>query len=168
MIRKRNKAHLSTRLTATGCLPPANIIMDKFTYHHWTRQLVGLITLSPGSKQLIQAMLLEAPVCPKGDGEYLKCNIVSVTDKYIKPMQYVGSTGDGVYIHTGVGEKLDKHYGIKGIQTWDPMHAAATVDSALRKSDSFKWLVEMTLTIAQANRFINWGAEWSHFFEVNI
>ena len=84
------------------------------------------------------------------------------------PEQYVGSTGDGVYLHTGVGEKLDKHYGTRGIQTWDPMHAAATVDSALRKSDSFQWLGEMTLTIAKANRFINWGAEWSHFFEVNI
>ena len=81
VIRKRTNAHLSTRLAATGCLPPVNIIMDKFTYHHWTRQLVGLITLSPGSKQLIQPMFLEAPMCPKGDGEYLKSNIVSVTDK---------------------------------------------------------------------------------------
>ena len=76
-------------------------------------------------------MFLEAPKCPKGDGEYLKDNIVAVTDKYIKPEQYVGSSGDGVYIHTGVGEKLDRHYGVKGVQSWDPMHAAATVEKVL-------------------------------------
>ena len=120
VLRGRFQTFLSSPLVATDSLPPVNIIKDKFTYHHWTRQLVGLVTLSPGSKQLIKAVFLAAPKCPKGDGEYLKDNIVSVTDRYIKPEQFVGSSGDRVYNDTKVGEKLDQHYGVESnqLQLW--------------------------------------------------
>lgn len=60
-VRQRVSTFLSSRMVATGCKPPVNIIMDKFTHQHVTRQLVGVITLVPDSPNLIQALYLAAP-----------------------------------------------------------------------------------------------------------
>jgi hypothetical protein len=91
--------------------------------------------------------------------------------------QYTGGTGDGVYAHCalcGVYDRLDKHYGMKGVPTTDKMHRAATVDTKLRnpkaehniKQNMFIWGNEVTLTISKAIMYVNWGKEWYHFFEV--
>ena len=84
-------------------------------------QAVGLTYLVPGSYQLIQTGYLAAPPCPRGDGESLKDSIVGVTDSYIEPQQFAGMSGDGVYVTTGVGSKLDKYYDVKGHHDWDYM-----------------------------------------------
>ena len=170
-VRKRIKTLLSSKLVATGCLPPVNIVADKATHQHKTRQLVGVITLNPGGKNLIEALYLSAPGCPRGDGEYLKDNIVGVTDKFIDPSQYAGSTADGVYEHCKVGEKLDAHHGQKAHFTWDPMHSAPTIDTAMRNTKAdhapiFAWLNELTTAIGEGNKFINLGREYDRFFQV--
>ena len=60
-VRERLSGYLNSRLVATNSKPPVNIIMDKFTHQHVTRQLVGVITIVPDSPQLIQALYLGAP-----------------------------------------------------------------------------------------------------------
>ena len=70
-------------------------------------------------------------------GEFLKDKISEVVDKWIQPQQYQGSVGDGVYGHCSVTEKLDQHYERKGFATWDGMHKAATVGTAMRNDMDF-------------------------------
>ena len=70
-VRKRVSGYLNSRLVATNSKPPVNIIMDKFTHQHVTRQLVGVITIVPDSPQLIQALYLGAPRYVKKNDEIL-------------------------------------------------------------------------------------------------
>ena len=158
-------------MVATGCKPPINLMADKATHQRETRQLIGGITLNPGGPELLVPVFLDAPKCPRGDGVYLKDNIVKVADVYVTPDQVGGFTGDGVYEHCSVGVLINGHYGIKAVFTWDQMHLAATVDSALRnpkKPHAFKfaWLNNMTKTIGKGVTFVAWGMEWHHFFVV--
>ena len=128
-----------------------------------------MTTVVPGAPKLIQAAYLGAPPCPRGDGIGLCENITSITDDYIKPEQYGGSTGDGVYIKNSVGEKLDKHHNKKTHHNWDDMHAAATVDTNMRKPTAlpeFDFLNKITDIISDANGFINYGVEYDRFFKV--
>ena len=48
-VRRRMKQMLGSRLVATGCLPPVNILADKATHQRWSRQFVGAITVNPGA-----------------------------------------------------------------------------------------------------------------------
>ena len=112
--------------------------------------------------------------CPRGTGEHLTNSVTSVTDQFITKEQYTGSTGDGVYGHCGVPDRLDEHYSRTGVATWDKMHIAATQDTKMRnpkeefnnKQKKFNWLNEITITISKAMKYVNWGKEWDHFFEV--
>ena len=170
VVQGRLKRHLANRLPQTGCLPPCKILADKATHKHWTRQLIGIATIVPGAPSLIQSWVVGMPKCPKGDGEYLKGNIVGVVDKYLSPEQYCGTSMDGAYINCQVGPKLDEHFGRKGYHDWDPVHAAATIDTAMRgekQRKRFEWLHKITKSISSSNSFINWGMEWDRFFKVN-
>ena len=106
--RGRLKALLSTRMEATGCLPPVNIFADKATHQRNTRQLVGVITLNPGGQDLLVALLLGLPLCSKGDGSSLCTNIEDVTKAYVNDEQVKCFTGNGVYAHTKVAEILSQ------------------------------------------------------------
>ena len=157
-------------MLATGCLPPVCMVADKATHQRETRQLVGAITLNPGGPELLISVFLGAPKCPRGDGYSLKDSIVSVETKFIKPSeQHVAFAGDGVYSegHCAVGKKLDEHYQIKSFFTWDQMHLAATVETAVRKLHEFLWLVELFKVIGMGVRFVAWGMMWYHFFQVS-
>ena len=170
-VRRRMKEMLGTRMVATGTLPPVNLCFDKATHQRETRHLVGCLTLNPGGKEPIVALLLGLPKCAGGTGPILTNSITEVADEYIVPEQYVGGTGDGVYEHCGVGALLDRHYDRKGFFTWDLMHLAATIDALLRNlkkphSAQFKWLNLMTEIIRKSVTFVQWGMEWTRFFEV--
>ena len=169
-IQRRWKKHLSNRCPQTGCLPPVKILADMATHQHWTRQAIGLAVLMPGSQQLIQTIILGFPRICKHDGESLSKNIAEAVDPFIQGEQYLGTSFDGAYKTSNVGEKLDKHFGgVEGIHDWDPVHAAATVDTAMRsdkESRKFGWLNKITQTISSCHKFINWGAEWDRFFKV--
>ena len=85
--------------------------------------------------------------------------------------QYSGFSGDGVYDHTKVGSKLDHIYRKRSFFTWDLMHLAALVDTAMRNPKGvhckkFEWLNKLTETIGSGISFIKWGQEWAHFFDV--
>ena len=168
-VQRRWRKHLSTRCPQTGCLPPVKILGDMATHQHWTRQAVGLAVLMPGSKQLIQTIILGFPRICKHNGESLSKNIAETVDPYIKGEQYLGTSFDGAYGTVKVGEKLDEHFGVEGVHDWDPVHAAATICTAMRSDNEARisvWLNKITQTISSCNKFINWGAEWDRFFKV--
>ena len=111
------------------------------------------------------------PPCAGETGEQLKDSIVDVTDKCIISPQYEGLTGDGVYKHCSVAPKVDEDYRKKGNFTHDLMHLAALVDTAMRNDKAphkakFAWLNSLTQVIGAGIRFIQWGKEWKHFFDV--
>ena len=56
----------------------------------------------------------------------------------LKAEEYMGSLGDRIYFRTKVGAKLDHHYGVQGMETWDPMHAAARMAIGARKMPAFR------------------------------
>ena len=83
----------------------------------------------------------------------------------------VAFSGDGVYDHCKVTEKLEQKLERKLIFTWDPMHKAALTDTALRSgkkewSKRFQWLVELTEVIGKGVTYVAWGKSWKEFFDV--
>ena len=167
----RLKEYLSSPMVATGCLPPVNIMADKATDKRDTRHLIGLLTYNPGGPTLFKAFFLGAPKCAGGTGDILTESILTVVDPYLKPSQYCGFSGDGVYKHTKVPEKLDRHFGRRGVFTHDLMHQAALVDTFMRNpkaahSVEFSWLNTLTQTIGSGVSFIQWGKEWAHYFRL--
>ena len=130
-----------------------------------------MLTYNPGGATLLTSFFLGAPKCPEGTGQHLASSIVEVVTPFINKSQYAGLSGDGVYKHTGVPQKLDEHFGKECVFTHDLMHVAALVDTSMRNSKSkhagkFVWLNQLTLAIGAANTFIHWGKEWAHFFKV--
>jgi hypothetical protein len=82
-----------------------------------------------------------------------------------------GFTGDGVYQHTKVTAKLEERLNIKLEYTWDQMHRAGLVSTALMSgektwSKKFLWLVGMTGVIGKAVTFGAWGKPWKDFFDI--
>ena len=88
--------------------------------------------MNPGGPELLIPVFLDAPKCPKGDGEYLKDNIVGIVDGFVTGNQIAGFTGDGVYINCEVAAKINKHYDNNCYSTWDGRHLTNTVETALR------------------------------------
>ena len=120
---------------------------------------MGVLTYNPGGKNLFEAFMLGIPLCPRGTGEHLKDSIVEVVDEFIEPSQYTGFSGDGVYPHCGVPEKLNDYYHQRGIFTYDLMHLAALVDIHMRNtkkshSAEFAWLNTLTQDITLSIQFI--------------
>ena len=165
-VEKNVKNHFQTKMKQTGKKPPAKILADKATWKHHTRNIVGIVSVFPDSPKLIQAVYAGAPVCPKGDGESLRDNTASVTDKFISGEQYMGGSVDGATLHCNFGPLMDEHYGRQGIWDWDPLHCAGLVDTHMRKDPTFQWLNDMTADISRCNKFFNIGKEFHHFFEV--
>jgi hypothetical protein len=131
-VQKRWSNFLASPMVATGCWPPVSVMADKATHQRNMRQLIGGITINPGGEALLVPVFFGAPICPRGDGQYLKDNVVATIDSFIISEQIVNFTGDGVYEHCGVGEKLNSHYNINATFTWDQVHHAATAETALR------------------------------------
>ena len=171
VITGRIKKHLSTRLPQTCCFPPCKVVEDSATYRHDTRLFIGLTTVFPGSKPLLQSVFCGAPKGVKGDAATIAESMFSTVSPYICPEQYLGTSEDGANFLAHVGEHLDQLMGVEGHHDWDGVHAAATVDTGLRNpkkewAKKFSWLNETTDIISKAFRFINWGMEWARFFKV--
>ena len=146
VITSRIQNHLSTRLKQTGCLPPCKVVEDGATYRHDTRQLVGLTTIFPGDKPLLQSVFCGAPKGIRSDGASTAKSMAIVTADYIVPQQYLGTSADGANYLAHVGELLDKELGKKGHHDWDGAHAAATIEAELRNpkktwAQKFSWLI---------------------------
>jgi len=175
VVRSRIKKFMGSPMAATGSLPPCNITADKATDKRDSRHLIGILTLNPGGTSLFKAFFLGAPKCARGTGEELTASIVAVVDEFVTSVQYRGFTGDGVYLHTGVGDKLNKHFGRRGVIVHDLMHKAALTDTKMRNPDAkdmpadhkdkFAWLNTLTIVIGSSVVFIQWGLEWDNYFK---
>ena len=146
---------------------------DGSTHKHITWQLIGLVTIFPGDKPLIQGVFLGAPWSAKHDAITTSKNIYTVVNPHMSPDQYLGSSVDGATYLCHVGEQLDLLIGVDGHHDWDGVHHEATVDTGLRNprkpwANLFEWLNKMTEIISKANRFINWGIEYDRFFRVSF
>ena len=173
VITERVKEHLCTKLPQTGCLPPCKVVEDGATYKHDTRILIGLTTVFPGSKPLIQSVFCGAPKGTKSDGASIAETMFTTVSPFIKPEQYLGTSEDGANFLAHVGELLDELFGVEGHHDWDGTHAAATIDTGLRNpkkewAKEFEWIMEIITTISKAFRFINWGMEWERFCKVRL
>ena len=98
-------------------------------------------------------------------------NFWRVNSIYERYFQVVGFTGDGVYQHTKVTEKLQEKMNTKVEYTWDQMHRAGLVSTALMSgkkiwSKKFSWLVEMTGVIGRGVTLTAWGKSWTDFFDI--
>ena len=168
VITERVKKHLSSRLLQTGCLPPCKVVEDGATYKHDTRLLIGLNTVFPGSKPLIQSVFCGAPKGIRADGASIAEAMFKTVIPFISPVQYLGTSEDGANFLAHVGEHLDKLMGVDGHHDWDGVHASATIDTALRNpkkewAEAFAWILDIINTISKTFRFINWGMEWARF-----
>ena len=175
VITGRVKNHLCSRLPQTGCLPPCKVVEDGATYRHDTRHLIGLTTVFPGDKPLIQSVFCGAPKGIRSDGVSTSKSIAATVSPYIDPEQYLGTSVDGANYLGKVGELLDKELGKEGQghHDWDGVHAAATVDTGLRNpkkpwAKEFRWLNDINDIISKANRFHNMGVEWDRYFRVRM
>ena len=176
VVRMRIKRFMSSTMAATGSLPPCNLMADKATDKRDSRHLIGILTLNPGGTTLFKAFFLGAPKCARGTGEVLTASIVEVVSDFVTSNQYRGFSGDGVYLHTGVGDRLNKHFGRRGVIVHDLMHKAALVDTKMRNPDAkdqvaghkerFAWLNTFSLIIGSTVEFIQWGLEWAHYHRV--
>ena len=86
-------------------------------------------------------------------------------------LQICGMTGDGVYFHTKVPEKLELALKKKVFTNYDPAHKVALVDVELRSgkrkwSVNFKWLIEQTIVVGKGVALVAWGKVWSLFVEI--
>ena len=160
------KSHLGTRLVQTGQKAPVNILADKATWQHETRQGVGIVTIVPDSEQPLQGFVLGFPVVKSHTGQGVTENLTAVTDLFIKGDQLMGGSFDGQYFHQSVDKKLDEHYKVKGFYTVDPMHKCGTQDLHLREEKWAKWLVDLTSLVGRAFKIVNYGKEFLHFYEV--
>ena len=175
VIERREKSYLSTRLPQTGCLPPCKVVEDGATYRHDTRHLIGITTIFPGNKPLIQSVFCGAPKGVGSDGISTAKSMAATVSPFIIPEQYLGTSQDGANYLAHVGEHLDKEMGKEGegYHDWDGVHAAATVDTGMRNpkkpwAKQFSWLNSITEVISKANKFHNWGMEWDRFFRVSF
>ena len=135
-VKSRLQKFLGSIVPATGCLPPCNIMADKATDKRDSRHLIGILTINPGGTSLLKAFFLGAPKCAGGKGEVLANSIVAVSNEFIAKEQYRGFSGDGVYINTGAGKLLNRHFGRPGIIVHDLMHKAALTDTKMRNPDA--------------------------------
>ena len=167
VVKKRVIAFLSSPLPQTGLPPPVKAVADKATHKHWSNNLTGVLTITPGSKNLIQAIFLAAPRCERSTGDALSEDISGTLSSFkVSPSQLTGLAGDGAYSHCRVGEKLDERLGIRGFHDTDFCHLAGRVDVNMRERKEFEWVTKFVLTVSKSNKMINWGLAWHIFFKV--
>ena len=115
VITSRVKNHLATRLPQSGCLPPCKVVEDGPTYRHDTRLFIGLTTVFPGSKPLLQSVFCGAPKGVKGDAAYIASSMFSIVSPDISPEQYLGTSENGANFLA----QLDQLMGVEGHHDWD-------------------------------------------------
>ena len=183
-IDQKIKHFFTTPMAQTGFKPALKITADKATYCHRTRQFIGCITVIPEAEDVIQCIFLGAPIVRIDDHEIneddveinphtgigIANNIWKTTSNFgIVSENYIGCAFDGQYHHLNVPHHLNELFGFddnKKPADWDPMHRAGLVDTHIRKDGEFIWLNEITMTIADAFKLINYGKEFEHFIDV--
>ena len=153
----------NSRLEQTGFRSPVNVQADKGTNCHRTRQFTSVMTIVPGSPNLITFIYLGQPVVKEHDGLGIAKSIAEQLSFWnISSSQIEGGSFDGQYFHLSVPEHLSKLLGLPDEFkcTWDPLHKGGLVDVHIRKDASFVWLVEVQNTCRQIYTTFNWGKNY--------
>jgi hypothetical protein len=166
-IEERLKGYFGCRLPQTGQKPKVKVCADSATWKHRTRQVVGLIAVTPDTSNLIKAFYINSCWSPSGYGRAKAKEVVQSTDRYMTGEQYGGMSVDGAYIATHVGEYVAEHYGVTAHDDLDPMHACGTPEAHMRASPRFAFLTKDTESIAGVYKLINFGKEFYNFFQAS-
>ena len=157
---KRTRKYLSTRLSATGFLPPLGVSADKGTTVHTTRQFTTAATVVPGSSSLVNIIYLGQPIVKSHSGEGVANSIVEeLTRHSISDQQLESGSFDGQYFHLKVPNHLTNKLQLppQFFCTWDPLHKIGVMENHLRQDQEFSWLVDLTSTCQQIYKKFNWG-----------
>ena len=170
-IRARLKKYLNTIQIQTGFRPPVNIIADKDTRKHRTRQIVMVMIIVPDSDELIQVIYLGHPIVKLHTGPDIAKSVTNITDEWIIKEQVVGASFDGQYHNLNVPNSLNEHFNLQKndiLYVWDPLHRAGLQDKHIRKMASHSYVVEVTTRIGSLFRFFNWGKNYELLADVAL
>lgn len=155
---------LSTRLPQTGHRPALNVLADKATLKHRTKQFVGVAMVVPDAENLVQVALLGHPIVKGHHGVDIVDNIKHTLDsRHIVGEQLEGGSTDGQYFHLGVPEAFEKLYGIADGSlhwSWDALHRTGLVDSWLMKEDDFNWIIDVLDVCVSVYKLFNGGQNY--------
>ena len=65
-IQSRMKQFLTSKLPQTGHRPPLALSSDKATYKHRSRQFLSVVTISPGSDNVLEMVSFGQPIVKHG------------------------------------------------------------------------------------------------------
>lgn len=168
-VKSRLNKFLSTRLPQTGHRPALNVLADKATSKHRTKQFVGVAMVVPDAEDLVQVALLGHPIVKGHHGVDIADNIKETLDtRHIVGEQLEGGSTDGQYFHLGVPSAFEKLYGIADGDlnwSWDALHRSGLVDSWLMKEDSFKWVLDVLDVCISVYKHFNWGQNYEKLVE---
>ena len=169
VVREKVDNFTNTVLEQTGHLPVMNIIADKATWKHRTRQFVMAVCMVPNAPQLIEPIYLGFPIVKAHTGYAVVKSIKDLLDgRRICGKQIVGASVDGQYIHLGIEEALSEIYGSEGsnIQvSWDPMHKAGLVDKHLFDEQAHSWVINVITICKDLYTEFNWGAAHERYLD---
>ena len=167
-ILKRSKIFFCSRLDQTGFRPPLNIVADKGTNVHRTRQFTAVITVVPNSENLINPIYIGQPVVKVHNGSGIATSIKESLNAFdINGSQIEGGSFDGQYLHLSVPEVLENIYELEPSFkcTLDFLHKSGTVDVHIRKNSNFEWLLKIQTTCKEIYIKFNWGKNYEMLIE---
>ena len=162
--------YLNTPLQATKSLPPVCLLTDKFTKKHTTYEIVAILTYIPGASSIFVPLILELVSIPSKNhtGQGLTEMLISTLQRFsIQSTQITGGACDGQYIKLKVHEHLSTMYNLPPYSyfTWDLAHRLNLVDIDARKNPINNWLKNLTQTISNVFRIVNFGKGFEELIE---
>ena len=108
-VARRVREFISRRIPQTRHLPAVNIIADKATYKHNTRQFLScVVSVVPGAEELLQVISFGQPIVKGHTGVELAKDIKEGLDNFkLQSCQIEGGSFDGQYFHLGVEKALE-------------------------------------------------------------
>ena len=104
------------------------------------------------------------------NGKGVAKSIKDGLDAYeVKAVQLEGGSFDGQYEHLSIHEHLSQLYGFENPGTFicstDPLHRCGTVDTHIRKDESFDWLTNAQNICKDIYSKFNWGKNYELLVE---
>ena len=94
-IEEKVRGSFGQRMPQIGRKPRCKILTDSATWQHRTREVTGLVKVTPDSAELIKAYFITSTWSPGGSGREKAKEIVAGVDKFITAEQYQGLSADG-------------------------------------------------------------------------
>jgi hypothetical protein len=174
ILRNRTRSFLTNPMEQTLELPCVKIASDASTTFHRSRQFTAIFCVVPDSEEPINVIYMGFDLMYSHTGwdtaaGIINCLKMKEKESVLTSDQYLGVSGDGALIHINTHGSLDAHFKVeKGSRHHDVdfMHRAGRVDINIRAEKNFEWLFDMTNTVGDAFKYVNFGYEYEHFFEM--